>query len=815
VAKTLIPAVLAVIIGGLAPVAAKADPISLYKSIAQNVASAKGRVVIHTRQGRFKVIVAAGGPPSQVFIDTAQNQRAIATFDYSGGNLNSAAIEFRPAIHLTVAGPPSESITVSKVKYDEDGEPSLEVATEQVAQARRPGRKPAPRIRHNIGGVAPLLTTLRLERTPSAMLAGAPFKFLHETIACPSADDCNGESGPFVTEVELNGHGDTPGLSLVLRDGAQVRFGPSNVLTFFGSTSLTLDNVDYVVDDSSVTGQITKLAGTLQSPSQISNDGLALQFKGSSAFQIQNISFCRHTTSCPNLTQITTSGGLARGNVNSLSSLNLAGGNKLFLDDNTNFNLVDFNMTFSGNGLPRISLGDGSTADVTLRDGFFVFGPDNHVEASSGHLAVQLHGIWPETASDPSAEAVFQNVNVQLSGGEFSPTPGSHLYAASRSQFSATQLTLPIGTKALEGSLTLLSLNLAPQSTYLAPGGFAIEFTQGASVTMDTSHPLTFQRSLLPTGKINLTGGFEGFVSNGATGLTLSKGNVNLDAQRAADGTVSGTVQALQGSVGLVNAGLTLTANARISGLDFSTAGPNGFHAENGQITMALPKTNQVAITSPAQLDVDGHPDMAIYPVTVNVAWTADTQLPTVPIQFDSQGLQINTDKPWKGTLALNLFVPPGKGEHDKRKEVGSADSTHGPDEFHHSQEVVQDTFHDPLGCIAHVYLNPNQNVPASADITFQSVLSGNTRYLDVELNHLSLQSDVGFGRDGCNLGAIVQVFVPIITTLVGIGPVPGLIVGHIGANEINGTIDGLIEGRIQNTAANLHASWTFQTPKL
>jgi hypothetical protein len=91
-------------------------PAGHYQSVFDSISKARGQIQLDMRGGIWRI--RAQG--KSVFWRVDDGTTISINFDYGGGVLQSASMEFSPAVHVDVQAPPGISLTINKVSYRGD-----------------------------------------------------------------------------------------------------------------------------------------------------------------------------------------------------------------------------------------------------------------------------------------------------------------------------------------------------------------------------------------------------------------------------------------------------------------------------------------------------------------------------------------------------------------------------------------------------------------------------------------------------------------------------------------------------------------------
>jgi hypothetical protein len=765
-----------------------------YSALVHNIANVNGRAVLTLRDGLWRAsnIQLPGVKQKRaVYIRTSVGETAVVDFDYARGTLNSAAIEFRPAVHFETG---ELSVGVTSMSVDDTGHITIVKSKEDNPK-------------HAIRAVEmqTILRALTFNTSPEALFKAVPFLNLTSMENCANEQSCTISSGPFVTEVNFQASATTPALQVSLVPDALLVLNSSNLLKFNGIASLKCSHLHYSNDDLSAEADVANISGTLQAPSRISSRDIDLQITGTSAFHVDDLTYIRKPDGSTRVSgQIAT----LSANLNGLSEIKLSDQNSISLNANTTVSLVRVGVILEG-ATQEVSVAATSSVSSSLRSAVLNFGSGNYVQLGSGSLDIQLQGDWDSSAIGPRVYAKLSNLNARVTAGAVALNQESKLRIAD-AHVTANSLTLKPGSKFLSGRIDAFSGTLAGGSVFSVGDKIQVKLTSGTTLAMDGNDPFVFDgMSAFPTGGINMSGGFEAFRQG--TNFGVTDGSIGITASRETSGTIKGSLNNLNGHV-VYRGAFDLDPSVTLTGLGYSFDGHQFRTTRDGLFGITIPTGVKFSIITPEQMNDPNHAAQAIYPVNLDLSLTQPTAFQNVAVTIDETGLHVNGDRPLTAQLAVNIHVPNGRGEHEVRKDSNSADGTHGPeDRLKRAQEFYQDDF---LGCTAHLYLLP-QDVGATADLSLATSHANGANTLAVLLNNTTLSSDIAIERDGCGYDVVFSALGALVGSVLAGDPLVGAAVGHIGSGTINGRIDGLIESKLQSRINSLSIPYTVVLPQI
>lgn len=92
-------------------------PVGLYQNVIDSISKAQGQIQFDMSSGVWSI----RSQGKTVFWRIDDGTTITVNFDYSGGVLQSAAMEFSPAVQVYMQTPPGLSLKVNKVSYRGDG----------------------------------------------------------------------------------------------------------------------------------------------------------------------------------------------------------------------------------------------------------------------------------------------------------------------------------------------------------------------------------------------------------------------------------------------------------------------------------------------------------------------------------------------------------------------------------------------------------------------------------------------------------------------------------------------------------------------
>jgi len=761
----------------------------LYQSLANAVDTAAGTILLDLNEGSFLISLLG----NQFLWIIPPSCEAEVQFSYGGGVLISASIVFTPPIHVDVRGDLGGAL-ISTLTYDRFG---------NVTAAGMVSTKPSP---VPIDIARQLKTALAFDRRSTGLFMGIPFSNLN------SAQTVDGTYSPIagpasiVSRVRFTPDAALPALAVRFKDHSLIIFSDSttgngnftNKITVNAGSGFQFDELDYFVDERSLSGTLSAFTGILGG-GLFSTSNMLLQLQPGANISAGHIDFAK--TAAGDITVNASFGTLAAaltaGSRIDLDENGTNNGSFLAFDDGSQVSLSGFSLNTKDGGTTVLAVGGGSSLTLALFQGRIDFAPQSFVTLKQG----RLHGLFSGSWSTSDAPQVL----LQITLLDFSGVAGSlavnddttlgfsdAVINSSNLEFKSDRTPHVIGT------LSTLRFAILPNSYIGIPGGFQIVTDVGGTFSLVT--PLSFSvASSFPIGQYALSLPFTKVVNATASSFSLTAGQATLGLETQQDGTIVGTNCSLQGTAVVVAAGLSVSPSIHINGIGF-TKPPAGDFTLNGTFQATVPSGLSLSITTPWVKGIPDHDDFRAFPITLVGTVTQPIVIPPTALSTVNSSLSL---APVSIKPAFNVNIPGGNGEHGNSDDPASADFG-GPEQDQHRQEAVTDVY----PCRVHLYLVPG-------DYSFHSEvdLAITDGKLDVNISQFQSDSDVGFDRDGCNLG----VFGLIVGALTGgliagpFGSVIGGVVGLAEGDSLNDRINQMIAAGIANYLLNLRYSWHAQ----
>jgi len=779
-------------------------PGDLYKSLASAIATARGTLLLNFRAGLWRSSI--DGHTVQWNID--DNTRAQITFDYQSGALNSASIVFQPAIHIYVKnGNKGFSAAVRSITYDNFGD----VANYDVKYDTPTANDP--------NALNYFRKTLRLSTTPQDAFTGKPFPKLGDTHSCSAQfSNCAQAASAMLYEVRFEPTADMPALFIGFKDQSTIYFsrssGPThldNFVTVRTGSSVTFSEIDYDVDERSIAGTLEKMDVQIER-GLLSGRDYQLNLDPASRLTFARVRF-EHTIS--GFSQVDGTDGLVNAGVGSGSRINFAtaGTNtsNFMFDNGSSVVLQGFSLTLDDSHGARFEIGGGSQVNVNVRDGRIGLGDRGFLSLLSGQIAAQIAGAW-DSGSPPVVDIHITALDVALGASQFNPTSESSLKVTGGNIKSSDFELKTFENPYFLGTIDQASFNLDQDSRFQLGNGIVAVTASGGMLQIATqASPLAIRpQKPYVVGAYSLDLPFKSLRTSEHGDFQLANGKAHFNIANNPDGTIGGDHNTISGLASLESSHVPMSWNVELYDGSFSKA-PNDDIRFDSTLKLTL-NALQLNVTTPfikGYTDSDGkhHDNFRAFPISLS----ASLQQPVSAIgRFSAYRSKytIADNTPAAGPLMVNvnfnLNIPGGSGEHEDADNPNSADGTHGPDDYKHFQEAIQDTY--PL-CTVHLYLRP-ANYAATGTVAISTTPNG----LDVHFGNITTSSDVAFTRDGCDPSLFTTIVGAIVGGLIGgpAGATVGAAAGHIAGNKLDDAIDTRIEAGIIGKLHSLNFGWHF-----
>jgi len=782
---------------------AKSDPPNsirnvFYKSLADGIERAKGTAIVTFTAGSWKThLHPPGFPATDVVVTFPAGERAIFDFDYEGGVLQQGAnVEFRPPIEVTAGG---AHVDVQSINYDEFGHASIHYQPPAAPMAVAEG--------------AYFEETFTADRRASSLLPAAFFRNLSTAAPCQNHNGtgCTAPT-PIIAEIDFEEKDDAhPGLLVSFKDRSVITFDGYNRIAFDGPAVGIFSQLSYdPTHQTPLTGRLDNLTANL-GHSQIRTTGLALDIGAGLSMTFGTIDFGPDNDD-PTLYVIqmaNTNGDLSLGGATSVS---LKGKTQFIANAGSNLHAVNWGVKFPMNSNPVVSVGAGSILTLDIGSGVFEPGLGSIADVSSGHVSVLLDGgAWNGKTPQTSASLTFSDLNLVLSGGQFSLNDSSQIAIGDGSTVAAEQLVWAAANPGFEGQLSAFDVRLQLVSPVNLTSGFQIAANANSHITMPPEHPIALHAGAYPSGGFKLDGNFSAFRDTSNPTFGLKDGLIHLAATIKPDGSYSIDNTSLDGLMTL-NAGVvSMLWDVHLHDVKGQRTAGGQFQGSGGLAATIRPGWN-LPFTTPAIYHTQGHDDMRIYPVTMVVKSNNSTNIPDTAISFGSSFSLASQANPTKVDLPLVVTILGGNGEHQQPDDQeSSADGTHGPNQDQHRQEVFTDTF---VCGRAHLYVVPG-DYNLTASLNFAVYPQYGKDLLSAGINNINLQQDVGFDRDGCSAGGILTGVLGVVGFLTG-GPFGGVVggaIGHVAGGRVDDAIDARIETGVRDYIDGKGRTWAIALP--
>jgi hypothetical protein len=771
-----------------------------YSTMVSGIKSLKANVLLNLTAGSLKTKVTGQTILWRIDEGTVLN----VTVDYETGVLQSASIRVSPPLHVWVMGNKGFSASLDSITYNGAGDPNPHFTLDNVPT-------------YDPNKIEFVKRALRLGRAPSDLLTGQPFRLMGPATKCDAAGNNCGDNIPFITEVRLETENDaTPGFSAVFSENATLRFSTKgaslttfdNVIVVRDGSSVLISQLDYFVDDRSVFGVLDNFDVTVNS-GVLNTKDMALTLSPGSRLQFSHVQFQKSGAS----SSIDAQSGQLAASVGRGSRINLqTTGNtsNLVLDDGSQLNLLGFGVSVDDQRHTAFYLGGGSNLRVKVASARFGIGKSDFFSLSTGDVAAQLQGAWDSSSVDGVSSTLgISSLQAQLDGGELDVNESSHLKLASGAIQSDGLELKSFSLSGLTGAFKRFDAQLAEDSRFGLPGSVQITTAAGASLSAaDPSDMLTFDPGApYPHGHLTVALPFKRLTDSEVPNFSLRDGRADFTIARAADGSLSGQNGAIRGTAVLQAMNLTQTVHFDMYSLAVNRPVGKGTTV-TGKVKGSIDPGLSLTVTSDPIFHTPDHDNQRIYPITASFTIPAVIPIPEANVSFANGRLNLSVPDggPIVLTPAINVTIPPGRGEHQQPDDRDdTADGTHGPDEDHHRQEVFTDTF--ALGCRTHIYaIADTYSVSGKLEFLVQNGV------VTLTISQFQPDRNLAFDRDGCSVEEFLGVLGAVVGTVFG-GPAGTVIGGIVGLSEgssLDQKINALIENGIVKALYNTRKSWRF-----
>lgn len=768
------------------------SPIGFYRSLLDSISKAEGQVLLDMSGGVWRT--RAQGKTVYWRIDDGT---VITTkFNYDGGVLQNASMEFRPAIHVYMTGSPKLSLKVNKVSYRGDGSViDWDVQPDGGAT--------------NVGGSPALQRHLEASRAASDMLRGRPFSLSNSAVPCNDQGSvcgpgAGGQTRPMVYRVRLvKQDADHPALLVSLRDGALLWLSKQNssgrlfdnYVKVRAPSQVAFGDVDYDVLEREITGRLDKMEMHVQAGSIKSGD-VSLSLQDGSAMTLNSLIFNRHADGSAEV--YNSDSGDLTANIGLGSSIALAresaNQGSLIFADGSSVSLNSFSININDQRSTRVQI-DNGLINFVLNDGRLPLQDRSFLQLQSGRVTATVAGKW-ESGKKPVVTAQFSNLDTVIAGGLLVLNSKTEIRLTG-GQVKSHDLSFTNDTSDnknfVKGEFTKFRVDVGEGSTVGIPGGFSL--VTAPSGQLDASDPEAPLKIIsgrgLPVGRINLSLPFRTFDNAQTQVVSLANGSIHLPLEFGADGSInniSNNFISLDNATTIVSseqASFTTTVNITEGTLSMPNGSVPHFEAKWSAV---IPQGIVIPIKTPSESG-NGH-GKTTFSVKFNVKTLSPIAIPAgTKIIFDGTHIQMAE---FKQDFRYQLEVPAGHGEHS---DGDNADSSENNDSD--MQEVASDQQGTCPGCCRwHFFIKPGTaNVDAKLGVMFDD------RGLHLSVSENKTNDEIGTDHYGCSLVTTALCSLILTPALC----VPGAVIGTSILND-------RIAQRVREVISQ-DRTWTMRIP--
>lgn len=731
---------------------ARKSAVDFYKELAAAVHQAQGRIVLNVSEGTWRTTF----KQKTVIWDVEEGTKIVVVFDYQGGALRSGEIEFRPAVHVWSPKAPSVSGRLSRVTYDSDGD--------LVDWDLKPDNARAT----NISRTLDLKRHLELSRTPDAVFLGSPIAGLSKTERCEYVSKKrkgkvkNCKKTPMVTRVRINSDGEKKGLYVQLKDNAVVNFMDepyASNLVFDSPSTFEFDNVNYEVDEGTISGQLVNLKAKLRS-GRLASKNATIRLAQNTQVNLPTVTFSRNSD--------------GTGSIQALGQIEgfFAANSELQLGNDTNSSAISFadaeikllgvSATFRVDGSAVLAVGRGSTVSAQLATSTIQMG-DGFVRVEKGGILLDIASAEWDSASRPFLTGTLAISDTTVMSGKLVLNTDTAV-AIIGGKVIAKSLTVNTeSTPPIQGKFDDFRVEIADSQSLQVPGGLFVQTGTDVYVeAKDPDSPLELvNKDPWPIGKVYVKGSFRQLRNSERGAFALHDGTVAVYLRRHRKGEYSGDELAVAGDLKLKTDSFDFVIPVSLrGGKDFLTVKDGSPRAE---ITWSakLPRGRFFDYESPFIKGVKDHYDLRVFPLRLSAGLRDDVQLSQGSLVLLGPSFTASASAP--ATLVLD--VPSGCGEKSDVDDPGKGCNPDPNSSAENNQEVFTDTF---PACRFHLYIKPQRH-----ELSSKISLTASNGGLTLAVSELQ-QPTISWDSDGCAVHEIVLDALGWVSKAIGVDIVRG-----------------------------------------
>jgi|GEM_PF-5905035 len=741
------------------------NALHFYSDLAHSISSVSGNVDLYFSSGYW---TKTQGPLKIIFL-LSDHEKANFKFSYSGGSLqNGSRIAFSPGIHVWVKSQGAGlSCEIDTLFFDDNG-----ICNDWRVKYDHPGTD-------NLNLVPKIQDAFRLDFKSESLFDLQLFKNLKGAKRSDGKGNVTTSTTntPMLASIIIKKPSDTePGLAVsfipnsTIRLSSQLSRGTFDNVFQLSTGSFEIRYLEYDVANQSIDCEISQFNVTIQS-GVFQNADLLLNLGASTSLSFDRV----HLYKNDNATGIDTHGALNT-QIGSGTRMNLYKTAKypaLLVFESGELNLFDFSYSCDDEKQTTFSIGGGSTLKVATRSGSIPICNNNgYLSINTGRLEAALNGNWNSQEPNPDAHLTISLLQTTLDGG-YMPLAGNNIVAIKSGYVNSEHLQFDgRDISSASGSIKDLNIVLADQSKFALPGSINFTTKAGSVINGATpNNPLVFDaKSNYVSGIFDFNIQYVTLYNSPDQTIALHNGNLRMALSVISPDTIRGNDINFDGTTTISAASASLNAHFAFTDGTFNLY-PSQQPYFSSKFSLQLLPGNPISFQTPF-LKQDDH-DIRLFPLNLTLNLTAPVTSPTVNFTVSGRSVHLDT---LNMTPLFTLIVPPGKGEHEDKDDINSANGNNGPDWSRACQEVFY--LHSGLPpCDAHLYIFPQTiSLASSLQLSISnSIISFN--FSKVAMNQ-AFAEDVNWKKDGCNL--------PVI------GGVIGVVTGMILFGDLGATIGGI-----------------------
>jgi hypothetical protein len=619
---------------------------------------------------------------------------------------------------------------------------------------------------------------------------------------------------PFIKQLYFVSSATNPALNVELTRGATLHFSQrDNQNAFDNNITLSKNNPTYVKFDyikydfesNSLEGHLSEFVSNIDNGSITTGPNLFLKLLPGSSLNFNNLDF----ENAHGFTTLDCSSGSLNAGIGAGSRMNMTTGvpnpSYIVFDNNSSVNLAGFALNIHDKKATDVMISGGSSINLNVTDAQFGFGLQGYLDLAPGQLIANLYGTW-NSSKAPDVNLKITKLDCTISGGRFILNKNTDLALVSGT-IKSTDLTLSgLTYGGLTGRVNEFSAFFEKDSKFGLPNGFEIVNGSNTSqfVGATPTHNMVLEQNYpYPISAYSFDMNFKTFQNSDYPQFGLQNGNVTIRLENFDVDSIVVTNSSIGGQFDFENQDAKVKGWCSIYNIQgYETHGKP--QRIGGNIKLNVYPGLSYDIHTPFSKGPGG--DERQFPFNILVTSHDSTLSSEGNIAFNGRTVTIDN---LNYQTSLEVIVPAGKGEHQDKDDVNSANGQHpGDDRLKSAQEIYYD--HHPLICDVHIYLLPYTYTCKSKFF----LQTDQNNVLSFTLEHLSLDQPfiekVNWQKDGCDLGvlgAVGGVIIGIVTGGVGGAAVTGII-GYVAGSSLESSIKARMVGEVAQKIDSEKGTW-------